>query len=125
MATIPAAAAVFLPATFCPACYPALGGLLSAIDLGAYAERLLAPLMLVLLVAALSGLAYQGRRGGDYRPLAIGSLGAAAMYGGQFWLACSPVKFAGIALLVVASLWNVLPRLKRSGQDCSACADGR
>ncbi len=125
LAPLPAALAGLLPATFCPACYPALGGLLGAIGLGAYAERLLAPLTLVLLAAALVGLGFEGRRGGDYRPLALGGFGAAAMYAGQFLIASALVKFAGIAVLLAASFWNVFPRLKRSRDSCPACAEGR
>lgn len=108
LSALPAAIVSLLPAAFCPACYPALAGLFGAIGLGAFAERLLAPLTAMLLLIALAGLAYQGRRGGGYRPLAAGALGAAAMYAGQFLIGSSPLKIAGIVLLIAASFWNVL-----------------
>lgn len=125
LAAVPAALAGLLPVGFCPACYPALAGFLGALGLGAYAERLLAPLTLVLLLVALAGLGYQARKVGDYRPLAVGAVGAALMYAGQFVLVSSPVKIIGILLLVAASFWNVFPRLRRGGESCSACAEGR
>lgn len=126
LTAIPAAAIGIVPATFCPACSPALAALLGAIGLGAFAERILAPMTVFLLLIALAGFAYQGRRSGDYRPLAAGALGALAMYAGQFLLQSAAVKGLGIAALVAASIWNVVPR-KRSagGEDCSACAKGR
>ncbi len=126
LAALPAAAIGLVPAAACPACYPALAGLLSALGLGAFAQRILAPLTLILLLVALAGLAYQGKRRNDYRPLAIGALGAAALYAGQFLLLSAVAKGFGIALLVGASFWNILPRIKRpSGESCSACVEGR
>lgn len=123
-ATVPAAAIALVPASFCPACYPALAGLIGALGLGAYGERLLAPLTAVLLLVALGGLAFQGRRRGDYRSLAAGALGAAAMYAGQFIVGSVLLKGLGIAFLVGASIWNVIPRLKGPGRgNCPDCQD--
>lgn len=119
---LPAAIVGLAPVGFCPLCYPALMGLLGAIGLGAYAQRLLAPLTIVLLVVALAALAWEARKSRDYRALPLGVLGAAAIYGGQFILASSPVKLLGVALLIMASFWNLFPWFKRGGKRC-ACAD--
>lgn len=124
-AALPAAIVGMLPAAFCPACYPALAGLLGALGLGAAAEKALAPVTAILLLVALSGLVYQAKRDRDYRPLALGTLGAAATYAGQFLLASTPVKFAGIAALVAASFWNVLPRRNGIEEACRDCAERR
>lgn len=125
-AAVPAAAIAMVPASLCPACYPALAGLIGAVGLGAYGERLLAPLTAALLLVALGGLMFQGRRTGDYRSLAAGALGAAAMYAGQFVVGSALLKGLGIALLVGASIWNVIPRMKGSGgKNCPACKKGR
>lgn len=124
-AALPAALIALLPATFCPFCIPALGGLLGALGLGAFADRILAPLTLALLVVALGGLALQARRRGDYRPLIAGAIGAVALFAGQFFLESTLLKGLGIAVLVGASLWNVMPRRQTAGEGhCSACAKG-
>lgn len=126
LAAVPAAAISLVPVSLCPACYPALAGLIGALGLGAYGERLLAPLTAALLLVALGGLVFQGRRTGDYRSLAAGALGAAAMYAGQFVVGSALLKGLGIALLVGASIWNVIPGMKRTGgKNCSACKEGR
>ncbi|MDE2489765.1 MAG: hypothetical protein KGM24_02890 [Elusimicrobia bacterium] len=124
LTALPAAVAGLLPVGFCPACYPAWAGLLSALGLGAVSERVLAPLTAALLVAAVGGLAYQARRRGRYGALAAGIVGGAAMYAGQFLLRAWPVKGLGIALLIGASLWNILPRRRRP-ENCPACAAGQ
>lgn len=126
LSALPAAAAGALPASFCPACYPALAGFVGSLGLGASADRIIAPLTIALLLIALAGLGFQASRNRNYWPLAAGAAGAAAMYAGQFVLALPAVKIGGIALLVAASFWNVIPKLrKRTGHDCPACAGGR
>ncbi|MBI2384686.1 MAG: hypothetical protein HYV14_01610 [Elusimicrobia bacterium] len=125
VAALPAALIGLLPATFCPFCIPALGGLLGALGLGAFAGRILAPLTLALLAVALGGLAFQSRRRGDYRPLIAGAAGAAALFAGQFFLESALLKGLGISVLVGSSLWNIMPRRQTAGGGpCSACAKG-
>lgn len=122
LTALPAAAIAFVPASFCPACVPALAGLLGAVGLGAYGERLLAPVTAALLLVALGGLAVQARRARDFRPLAVGALGAAVMYAGQFLLGSPIFKWSGSAVLVGASLWNVLPGFGTAGgKACATC----
>jgi len=126
LASMPAAVAGVLPALVCPACYPALAGFIGALGLGASANRVIAPLTAVLLLIALAGLAYQAKRSRNFWPLAIGVIGAAATYLGQFVLALPAVKVAGIVLLVGASFWNVLLKIKNFRRhDCPDCASGR
>lgn len=126
VAALPAALIGLLPATFCPFCIPALGGLLGALGLGTFAGRILAPLTLVFLAVALGGLAFQSRRRGDYRPLIAGAAGAVALFAGQFFMESALLKGLGISALVGSSLWNVMPRRQTAGaRDCSACAKGR
>lgn len=126
VAALPAALIGLLPATFCPFCIPALGGLLGAMGLGALAGRILEPLTLVLLAVALGGLAFQSHRRGDYRPLIAGVAGAIALFAGQFIIESALLKGLGISALVGSSLWNVMPRRHAAGEGhCSACAKGR
>ena len=124
-AALPAAVVGLLPAAFCPACYPALAGLLGALGLGATAEKSLAPVTAILLLLALLGLTYQAKRNRNYRPLALGALGAVAIYAGQFLLASAMIKLSGIVVLMAASFWNILQRRKGFEAECPDCAEGR
>jgi len=125
-ASIPAVAVGALPASVCPACYPALAGFISALGLGASADRVTAPLTATLLLVAVAGLAYQARKSRSYWPLGAGVAGAVAMYVGQFVLMLPAVKAGGISLLVGASFWNVVPKLKNFRRhDCPACEQGK
>ncbi|MBI4375330.1 MAG: MerC domain-containing protein [Elusimicrobia bacterium] len=108
---LPAAAIGSFPAAFCPACYPALAGLLSSMGLGAFADD-------------IAGLAYGARRTKRYLPTALGGLGALGMYAGLYWIASAPLKWAGVAALIAASIWNILPAKSgggASGPSCPAC----
>ncbi len=123
IAAAPAALLGLFPAAFCPACYPALAGLLSSMGLGALAgEAVVKPLTAVLLLVAVGGLFFQGRRVGRYAPAALGVLGAAGMYAGLYIIASPAVKLSGVALLIGASIWNVvLVKSNKSGASCPAC----
>jgi len=88
-------------------------------------DRVIAPLTIALLLVALAGLAYQGAKSRNFWPLGAGAIGAVTMYLGQFVLAVPALKDAGIALLIGASFWNVLPKIKNFRRhDCPACAKG-
>lgn len=125
LAAIPAAAIGIFSVASCPACYPALAGLLSAVGLGTLVnDAILKPLTIALLLVALSGLAYQAKRAGRYFPAVLGSLGAVGMYAGLYSAPSALLKWSGIAALIGASIWNLAPR-KSSGNlgglPCPAC----
>lgn len=125
LGALPAAAIGFFPAAFCPACYPALAGLLSAMGLGALAtDAVLRPLTIVLLAIAIAGLAHRAWRSTRYSPVAVGGLGALGMYAGLYWVASAPLKWVGIAALIAASIWNLIPAkgaIKAGGASCPVC----
>lgn len=122
---LPAAAIGSFPAAFCPACYPALAGLLSSMGLGAFADdAVLRPMTIALLAVAIAGLAYGARRTKRYLPTALGGLGALGMYAGLYWISSAPLKWAGVAALIAASIWNILPAKsggEAGGPACPAC----
>ncbi len=122
-AAAPAALLGLFPAAFCPACYPALAGLLSSMGLGALAgAAVVKPVTAVLLLIASGGLFFQARRMGRYAPVALGVLGGVGMYAGLYVIASPPVKFLGIALLIGASIWNIVPAgSNKGGAACPAC----
>lgn len=126
LCAVPAALIGLFLSLFCPACYPALAGLIGSIGLGTVTEEaLLKPLMILFLLVALLGLAYQGRRRGRYGPLILGFMGALGMYGGFYFFASPLLKSIGLAALIAASLWNVFPKLRfNQKENCPQCKTG-
>lgn len=104
-----------LPVLTCPACWPLYAGLLSALGLGFidYTPFLL-PVTAVLLAIALIPLAWRAQRRRGYKPLLTGIAGAAMILAGKFWLENQPLYYAGIAVLLAASLWNIWPQKQPS-----------
>lgn len=127
LAALPAAALGALPAAACPACFPALAALLSALGVSATAvEAGLRPLMAGLLSIALAGLAYQAARTRRFGPAVLGLFAALGIYLGLFVFESGVLRWASVALLSGASLWNALPSLRRlKPTACGACQEGR
>ena len=118
---IPASALTALPA--CPACYPAYAGVLSALGLGALSNaRAQAVLTAVFLASALGTLAYRARTRRGYGPLLLGLLASATVGIAKFVLGWDAGTYAGVGLLVAASVWNVWPRAA-ADPGCPACSE--
>lgn len=99
-----------LPKLACPACWPAYAGLLSSIGLGfLVSTRYLLPLTATFLVVAVGMLAFRANKRRGYTPFALGVTAAALLMYGKFSLASNPVLYAGLGLLIVASVWNSWP----------------
>lgn len=120
---LPAILLALLPKVACPACWPAYAGLLSAVGVGflARAEYLL-PLTAIFLGIVLIGLAFRARARRGYGLFFWGVLGAAAVLVGKFVLELSFLFYAGLSLLVGASLWNTWPRKESKIASCCECA---
>ena len=118
---LPVIGTVFLPGISCPACWPAYAGLLSALGLGfVNYTRYLLPLTLLGLFLALASLWVRVRRGSGIGPLVLGSAAAVAIIAGRFVFTWQPATFAGVALLIAASIWNLRSR-KNVGVTCPKC----
>ncbi len=99
-----------LPKLACPACWPAYAGLLSSIGLGfLVSTRYLLPLTATFLVVAVGMLAFKANKRRGYIPFVLGVTAAALLMYGKFSLASNPVLYAGLGLLIVASVWNSWP----------------
>ncbi len=124
MATIPATVIAVFPSVFCPACYPALAALLSSMGLGFFAsEAVLQPLTIIFLLIALFGLFYECTKIKRYESFIIGTLGAMGIYAGHYWFSSSILTYGSVALLIGASIWNLIIK-KRSlikQEGCSSC----
>jgi hypothetical protein len=121
---LPAIGTALMPKLVCPACWPAYTGILSALGLGFvnYSPFLL-PLTALFLVAVLVTLAWRAKTRRGYAPLAIGVVAAVIVLVGKFHFESDPATYAGIALLVGASLWNAWPRRNQT-ESCPVCVKG-
>ena len=127
LATLPGIGTSLLPAGLCPACWPAYAGLLSSLGLGFLLKTsYLLPLTALFVLIALGALAFRAKTRRGYGPFVIGLLASGIVLGGKFALGLDVAMYGGIALLVVASLWNAWPRmLAKSDNDvCPVCASG-
>lgn len=117
VAMLPAVGAALLPKLTCPVCWPAYAAVLSALGVGFidYTPYLL-PLTLAFLGVTLAMLAWRPRRG--YAPLALGLAASAIVLVGKFLFDSDIAVYAGVALLVGASIWNALPRKTLLSCDC-------
>lgn len=117
---VPAVASALLPKVACPACWPAYTGVLGSFGLTFLVEtRYLLPLTASFLVLAVGMLGFRAQRRRGYGPFAVGVLAAALVLVGKFVFQSDHAMYAGIAILVGASLWNAWPKKKETA--CSAC----
>jgi hypothetical protein len=122
-AMLPGVGAALLPKLTCPACWPAYAGLLGSLGIGFfdYTPYLL-PLTAVFLLIAVGALAYRAPRRRGYGPLMVGLLAAAVLLVGKFGFDSDAAMYAGLTLLVAASLWNTWPLSAPGRKDCPACS---
>ena len=104
-----------LPKIACPACWPAYAGLLSSVGLGFLIPNTayLLPLTVIFLLVAIGMLAFRARRRRGYGPFAIGIVSTSLILFGKFSLASNSVFYAGLGLLILASVWNSWPTTSR------------
>jgi len=120
LAMLPAIGVALLPKVACPACWPAYAGVLGSLGLGFLLETAwLLPLTALFLGVALFALAWRARPRRGFGPLALGLVAAAVVLGAKFGLESDPGMYAGLAILVGASLWSSWPR--RRAASCPAC----
>ena len=109
----------------CPACWPLIGGLISALGLTSLLEtRLMLPLFVGCLLLAIAPLALQARQ--HLQPFILGLIACALVLVGKFLLNATAVTVAGIAVLVAAYIWSYRARRATSAATCcSSCATGQ
>jgi hypothetical protein len=108
--TVPAVAVSFLPKTICPLCSPAYTALLSSVGLGFIATTYLLPVTVGFLAVALAALGFRASSRRGFGPFGIGVIAAASVLAGKFWFGSDPTTYVGVGLLVVASVWNAIPK---------------
>lgn len=123
VAALPAIGAAALPKLTCPACWPAYSGLLSSMGVGFvnYTPYLF-PLTAAFLLLSLIALGWRAPRRRGYGPLWLGLAASAGLLAGKFAFDSDTAMYAGMAVLVAASLWNAWPQARREAVgNCPAC----
>ncbi len=84
-------------------------------------DTYLLPLTIIFLLVAVGTLAYKAHHRRGYVPFVFGVVGAIAIVTGKFYfdndfLNKDYIGYAGIFLLVAASVWNACPRKSAVGK---------
>ncbi len=88
----------------------------------------LLPITVVALTLVLGALGFRARRRRGYGPLVLGLVAATLLLVGKFVAVVDMATYAGVALLIVASVWNSWPaKQAESGpiQITSPCEGSR
>jgi hypothetical protein len=111
LATLPGIALALVPKFTCPACWPAYASALTSLGLGFLLRgRWLLPLTAVFLAIAVAALGARARRRQGFGPFLVGLVASAVVLGGKFGLGIDAATYAGIPLLIAASIWNAWRR---------------
>ena len=85
--------------------------MLSSIGLGfLVSTTYLLPVTVAFLAVAAGTLAFRAASRRGLLPFWVGVVAGGSVVTGKFWLDAASITYAGVGLLVVASLWNVVPR---------------
>src|SRR5216683_5788247 len=108
---VPGVGVSMLPKVICPVCSPAYAAVLSSLGLGfRVSTTYLLPVTAAFLAVAVGALALRATRRRGLWPFGLGVIASGSVLAGKFWLDAEWMTYAGVGLLVVASVWNVIPR---------------
>jgi|SRR5438445_2773549 len=108
---VPGVGVSMLPKVICPFCSPAYAAVVSSLGLGfLVSTTYLLPITIAFLAAGVGALAYRASNRRGLGPFWIGLLAAGCVVAGKFWLDTTSVTYVAVGVLVVASIWNVIPR---------------
>lgn len=120
LGVLPGVGFALLPKIACPACWPAYAGVLTSLGLGFLMDvRWLLPLTAVFLLIAVAALGFRAGQRRGYGPLVLGLCASTIVLAGKFGFESDAAMYAGLGLLVAASIWNTWPR--RATSSCPAC----
>jgi len=128
-AVLPAVGIALLPSITCPACWPGYAAVLSSFGIGFLpSNRYLLPLTIVFLAIYLFMLAWEARKQNRFGPIIFGTVGSIVLVVGRFVQESNPLMYAGVAVLITASIWNAWPSVKHkwaaqheTETGCSGC----
>jgi hypothetical protein len=105
----------------CPACWPAYAAALSSVGLGfLISTNYLLPVTALFVALAVASLAFRASRRRGLAPFWAGIIGAMLILAGKFYLESRPTTYAGVSLLILASVWNSWPR-RATKVSCAGC----
>lgn len=109
--TAPGVVVSLLPKLLCPACWPAYAAVLSSIGLGfLISVKYQLPFTILFLALAVGALAFRASSRRGFGPFFAAVVAAAMILAGKFYFDSVSAAYAGVTLLVIASVWNVWPR---------------
>jgi len=107
---LPGVGVSMLPKVICPVCSPAYAAVLSSLGLGfLVSTTYLLPVTVVFLAVAVGALAFRASSRRGLRRFWIGMIAASSVVAGKFWFDSVTMTYTGVGLLVLASVWNVIP----------------
>ncbi|MGI8741600.1 MAG: MerC family mercury resistance protein [Bryobacteraceae bacterium] len=119
---LPGIGVSLLPKLMCPACWPAYAGIVSALGLGfLISTKYLLPLTAGFLAISAMALGFHASHRRGYGPFGLGIVAAAVILTGKFYFDSTQAAYAGVGLLIAASVWNSWPRRAATAPFCSAC----
>lgn len=99
-----------------------LAGLISALGLGfLISTKYLLPLTVACLAIAAAALGFRASRRHGYGPFWLGLVAAAVILTGKFYFDAAQAAYAGVGLLIAASVWSSWPRRATTTPVCPAC----
>lgn len=111
------------PTLVCPGCWPAYAGLLSALGLPFIPSNVyLLPVTALFLAVAIAAFAYRARERHRYGPFLLGVAASVVVLVSKFVVDVQAAAYTGAGLLIVASLWNSMPRRTALSLSCAHCA---
>ena len=111
LAVLPGIGVSLLPKLMCPMCWPAYAGIVSALGLGfLISTKYLLPLTIMFLGLTTAALGFRASQRHGYGPLWLGLIAASTILAGKFYFDVTPASYAGVGLLIAASIWNSWPR---------------
>ena len=120
-AILPGVGVSLLPKLTCPICWPAYAGVLTTLGLGfLMSERYLFGLTVAFLLISVGALAFRSQERRSIAPSIVGLTGIAMVLMGKFRFESMNVMYAGLVILIAASLWNSWPQ--RLAEPCPQCA---
>ena len=109
--SLPAVGFSLLPKIICPVCSPAYAVVVSSLGLGfLISTKYLLPLTLILLSFAVGSVGFRASSRRGFGPFWMGVAAATGILIGQFAYDSAITTYSGVGLLVVASVWNAIPK---------------
>jgi hypothetical protein len=120
--TLPGLGVALLPKAICPFCLPVYFNFLTSLGLGFLpSSKYLFRITFVLLLTAVSTLAFRAKQRRGLLPFELGLAASALILIGKFGLDSHSMTYGGVVLLVCASVWNAWP-VKRIEASCERCS---